>query len=225
MINLFTSYFKSDSILRDFELRYCLLKNSLNPFINKIFVLNEDIHISEKNDKIINIYSTRPSYVDFINLINLNSNSDDINIISNSDIYFDKSLSLINKIDMDNTCISLTRWDVNEDNINIFFNRIDSQDCWIFKGKIKESLINISNFYLGVPGCDNAFMFNLFKCEYWSINPSLDIKSFHVHNSKIRTSTKQNKIKNDYMYLDFCDIDQITKSKKRKNFYTKQIKK
>jgi hypothetical protein len=127
---------------------FCLLKNCLNRLIDKIYVFNENTYNYETNSKIENIsIMTRPTYEDFIEFINLNTNENDINIIANSDIYFNETLSIINQINMDNTCISLTRWDINEDWNKIFFNRSDSQDCWIFKGKIKDELKSMSNFY------------------------------------------------------------------------------
>jgi hypothetical protein len=53
---------------------------------------------------------------------------------------------------------------------------------WIFKGKIKQSLR--ANFPLGVPRCDNRFMYELETAGYKVSNPSFSIKAYHMHNGQ-----------------------------------------
>ena len=92
-------------------------------------------------------------------------------------------------------CISLTRWETSP---NLFFlNRRDSQDCWIFKGKINHIQ---SDFFTGIPGCDNAIADRIARAGYDIINPSRTIKSYHVHKSSERNYGNQ-KVPMPYKFL------------------------
>ena len=46
-INLITQYFPSENKVRFKENLYCLHKNISNPYINKIYLLNEKIYTNE----------------------------------------------------------------------------------------------------------------------------------------------------------------------------------
>ena len=49
--------------------------------------------------------------------------------------------------------------------------RTDSQDAWIFQTPMDTSVIKESNFYLGIPRCDNRIAYILFNNNYTVINP------------------------------------------------------
>ena len=70
----------------------------------------------------------RPTYQDFINYINANSNPDDIHIIANTDIYFDKNIEVLKLINLKDTCLALSRWDTADTIKPKLYNRNDSQD-------------------------------------------------------------------------------------------------
>jgi len=122
--------------------------------------------------------------LDFINKEDYFRNS--YNIISNSDIYFDKTLSLLKTIDFESkkTCLALSRHEVDKEIIikeplkN--FSK-DSQDAWIFKGHAKIKDLKILNFKFGVPGCDNKFAYVLSNNNYKILNICHDVKIYHYH--------------------------------------------
>lgn len=189
MTNLFYNYYKSENIDRQKELDFCLQKNINNNLINKIYIFSSK-KVENVSNKCQIINFERPTFLDLFKFINTVTNNDDINIIINSDIYLDETLNLIKNIN--NKILCLTRYDVLSNNKIQFFNSTCSQDTWIFKGKIKE--INEANFTQGIAGCDNVIAHLFEKHGYEVINPSLTIKTYHLHNSDCRTYIKDGKV-------------------------------
>ena len=91
------------------------------------------------------------------------SSEEDINIISNSDIYFDESLSKLKYIKWDaGIALACSRWDVYDGTYKVY-PTCDSQDFWIFKGSIKGMY---SAFPLGKPGSDNRIAWEINEAGY-----------------------------------------------------------
>jgi len=176
-INLVIQYFKyktDDEVFnqnRQTEIDYCLKKNVENNLIDKIHILTEEyLNIDfVSNEKIIQIViNKRLEYNDVFEYYNENL-SNEICILSNADIYFDNSLSLLNYINFDlNVILCLNRYeDDNDNDLKLMYGKEKkpykslewAQDVWIWKRKNLK--INNSNFWLGIPGCDNhiAFLF------------------------------------------------------------------
>ena len=180
-IHLYTTFYPEKTPDRLRELQASLKKNSDNSSINTITVFNEGGDLSSFKSSKLQIISIeqRPTYQDFINYINANSNTDDIHIIANTDIYFDKNIEVLKHINLKDTCLALSRWDTADTIKPKLYNHNDSQDVWVFKGPIKENLSAI--FPLGVPRCDNRLLYELEKAEYMVLNPAFSIKSYHIH--------------------------------------------
>ena len=202
MINLFISYFTHPNSRRQAEIDQCLLFNLNNNYIDKIYCiidncdnLNDKIFTNPKIEKYFIL--ERPTYNTFFELANKVNKPNDISIISNSDIYFDETLTKLPIIMTFNRALALTRWNVNLDRID-FFNRDDSQDCWIFKGQIKEI---DGSFQLGRAGCDNRIAYEIKKAGYEILNPSRTIKAYHLHSSNIRDYIPKNAIQPPYLKL------------------------
>ena len=178
---LYTTYYKEDNNYRRNELLTCLKINISNTAISKIIVFNEGDSIAHlAPGKIEEVFiGKRPTYQDFINYINANSNTDDIHIIANTDIYFDKNIEVLKLINLKNTCLALSRWDTADTIKPRLYNHNDSQDVWVFKGPVKQQLK--ANFPLGVPRCDNRLMYQLQEAGYKVLNPAFSIKVFHIH--------------------------------------------
>jgi len=188
LINLFTTYYNPKNIDREKELNSCIYINCKNDLISKVYLLSQ-IHKRDylNDNKIIPIeIFERPKFIDLFNIINRVSSENDINIIANTDIYFDDSLSLLKNIELYNTCFALTRWDVWRDGRARLTELDDSQDCWIFKGKIKDI---IGNYSIGVPGCDNRLAHEITESGYYLLNPSISIKTYHLHISSFRPNS------------------------------------
>ena len=180
-IYLYTTFYKEQNNLRKQELLSCFQNNLSNKAISKIIVFNEGESIAYlEPTKIEEVFiDKRPTYQDFINYINTNSSPDDIHIITNTDIYFDKNIEVLKLINLNNTCFALSRWDTTESRKPKLYKYNDSQDVWIFKGPIKNNLK--ANFPLGVPRCDNRLLYELQKASYTVLNTAYSIKSFHLH--------------------------------------------
>jgi hypothetical protein len=164
------------------------MKNLNNHLIDEIcLIVDPETKVEDKffkhNKVTIAILKERPRYNDFFLIVNTHSKPEDINIISNSDIFFNDSLKLIYGIQK-NQCYALCRWNIDLDNNIAFFDRRDSQDAWIFKGHISPTID--AGFTLGKPGCDNRIAHEIQKAGYLVSNPSLSIQAIHMHNSNVR---------------------------------------
>jgi hypothetical protein len=186
MIRLFYNYYEDKNKTRKKEVDFCLQKNLENPYINVII-----IETAEK-----------PTYNMFFEKINDITKDDDINIICNSDIFFDDTINLINNMKQKEV-YALSRWDwINENNIKLF-NRQDSQDTWIIKGKAENI---VGNFTLGKRGCDNRIAYEFKNAGYKISNPSLSIKTYHVHNSGIRNYTHHDSVPEPYLLVELSKL-------------------
>jgi hypothetical protein len=188
MFNLFITYYKDQNPRRQKELDFCLMHNLKNPLLNTI--------VFERQDRL--------PFSFYFGKINKISSNDDINIIANSDIYFDDTLKLAENINANN-CYALSRWDDTPDGKSNFFHREDSQDVWIFKGKIKNNLFG--DFLLGLCGCDNRLAFEISKAGYKISNPGLSIRAHHYHMSHIRNYIMRDKryiVPGPYMKVEPC---------------------
>ena len=180
-IYLYTTFYNEKNINRRSELEEAIRINSNLLAISKIIVFNEGdsiAYLAPGNIEEVFI-DKRPTYQDFINYINFNSNPDDIHIIANTDIYFDKNIEVLKHINLKDTCLALSRWDTADTIKPKLYNHNDSQDVWVFKGPVKPELK--ANFPLGVPRCDNRLMYQLQETGYEVLNPAFSIKSYHIH--------------------------------------------
>lgn len=181
-MKLFINYFIDGDQKRHEEILTCLRKNSENSYITKIYCVSDvpcDIPDYNKLEQII--IHERPTYNVFFELINSLSPYNDICILANSDIYFDSTLQEVNRMET-NEVYALCRWEDKPEGIS-FLNRWDSQDAWIFKGNIRKM---DADFTQGLPGSDNAIADRLSRAGYIVRNPSLTVKTYHLHNSGIR---------------------------------------
>jgi hypothetical protein len=168
--NLYVNYFSHSNPARKKELDHCLKANITNPLLNVIVLEGEK----------------RLKYSEYFNIIRRYTSFDDINIIANLDIYFDQDSLLLCSNMSQNDFYTLCRWDVKSDGTIIFWDRPDSQDVWIMKGAPRGIY---GEFELGKLGCDNRLVHEAKQVGYNVKNPSLSIRTFHLHNSNIRNYT------------------------------------
>ena len=120
-------------------------------------------------------------------------------IISNADIYFNETLAILEKYDLSNIFIALTRWDLKKDNSeSLFYATWDaakqqyiclngqcfSQDTWIFKTPLPKFKDN--SMKLGMLHFDPRLAYQAKQAGLEVINPCLTIKCHHLHLSEIR---------------------------------------
>jgi hypothetical protein len=202
------------------EYLYCIKKNLAHKLIDKIHI----IYDTTKDDKTNNLLKqlkkfnkkVKISYVKkwqtykmCIDLANKLYPKKAI-IISNADIYFDKTLNLLKNYDLNNKLLSLTRWNQSkEGNITLCKSSegivsIWSNDAWIYKNPIKSFK---SNIRIGTPGCDSAINYYANKAGIKVINPCLSIKCIHVHNSNVHNHSEKDRNKGPYLYIKATKLE------------------
>lgn len=193
--NLFVNYYIDKNKDRQEELNSCIIKN-IDVFDSIIVVSSKkdaDLLMSkvdkDKKAKVVKVEcEVRPSFSDYFVLISVFNAKENLNVIANLDIIFEKEMLIAAedyvKSEKTLNCLALTRWDIKPSGEAEFYNHADSQDVWIFQGDV--DTIAEADFPLGKPGCDNKIAFLLEKAGYNVLNPSLTIKTFHKHLVEVR---------------------------------------
>jgi hypothetical protein len=181
MIRLFFNYYEDKNQARKKEIDFCLRMNMENKHIQTVIVETPG----------------KPTYDYFFRRINSITGPDDVNIICNSDIFFDDTIMLAERI-QHKEFFALQRWEWLSANTIQFQERPDSQDTWIVRGKVENVR---GDFTLGIRGCDNRIVYEFLNSGYKVSNPSRSIKSYHVHNSGIRNYTTQDVVPGPYHTL------------------------
>jgi hypothetical protein len=181
MIRLFFNYYEDKNLLRKKEIDECLKNNQANPLLTVITFTSQ----------------SKPKYDLFFQKINEITGPEDINIICNSDIYFDNTIELANKI-QHKQVYALSRWDVIHPWKIVHFDRQDSQDTWVVRGRVDGVF---GDFTLGIRGCDNRIAYEFNKAGYTVSNPSKSIKSYHLHKSNIRNYIMSDVVPQPYLTI------------------------
>lgn len=195
MINLFFPYYKCGDLDRQEEIDFCLQKNIENSLIDKLIILIDDGSLPPfSSDKItvINL-DKRPTYKKWIDLTK-ELRLSGITALCNSDIYFDDSVEVFDKVlDQSNKFVALSRWELIGGATSLHPNPHWSQDVWAMNcdNYLSTELLHQLDFPMGVPRCDNkvAYLFGIYGWEIF--NPCKQLKSFHVHETEMRTYHKK----------------------------------
>ncbi len=196
---LYIGDYRCDLIKRRMEVRSVININKRNKFIDKIVILWENWNSYKDLDEYkylidpkIDIFNWngRQTYLDFYNH-SLKYFPNDIIIISNSDIIFDKTINRISECNFQSRRVyALTRYDIikQQDSLNTsirsipFQGKIDenwSFDVYIFKHPLEINSNDI-NIEIGMVGCDTYFIKKLIIDNLIEvIDPMLDIRCWH----------------------------------------------
>lgn len=210
MIRLFTVWYEAGNAARQAELLECLQRNLSNPFLGQLLLWK---HLatapSPKPDaKLIERTESRPpTFDDFFDWANAVCTPGDVAVIANTDVWFDDSAALAEKIAA-NQFFALVRW---ESDGQIFSSpdgkpRPDSQDAWIFRTPIRPPKVG---FGLGVPRNDNALAYLLWRHGFDLRNPGKSIHIHHLHSSGVRPAiakTKKYFIPPPWLHMDATEI-------------------
>jgi hypothetical protein len=160
-----------------------MLRNLECDSIGGVFILDEgsdNLAIGHPRLTIQRVRA-RPTYADFFAWINDISGDDDVSIVANADIWFDRQLELFNRWSLPtNVALALSRWKISDSDGAKFYPRNDSQDSWVFRGHVRPVR---SDYAVGVPRCDNRLVSELRNAGYEVLNPSYSLRSFHVHSA------------------------------------------
>lgn len=200
LFNLMTTFYNEPSNARLLEFKRCFQENIKNKFIKKIYVFYEkpkgklEEFLLHPKIEIVPIDS-RPTYKLYFDYANMYLKNELI-IICNTDIFFDKTLQHLLNFNFNNRVIVLTRYNIPEYKGN-WKRHPKSHDSWIFKTPFKDIGAYIN---LGIPGCENEILKLFKKNKIEILNPSLTIKSWHVHLDDNRTYF-QNAYKGTYTII------------------------
>jgi len=207
-IILITSYFNSPHDQRQREIDECLVRNVKNPWIDKIYLLNDryyplDFILDHKNkiEQVVMVEGYKKNrllYSSAIHFANTHLSGKDICILSNLDIYFDDSLNMLRAYNLDRKFLALSRYEN-----NILVDEKDSQDTWIFQCPFLTEMMDHRDleFGFGVPGCDNRIARIALDHGYNVVNPSRTIRTHHLHESKHRTYSGADRIHGEYHFI------------------------
>jgi hypothetical protein len=182
LIRLFSTSFHSADAARFAEYTDALRRNCECRAIDEICLFREDDGSPPVSCAKIRMRraAARPLYADYFAWINEIAGADDVSIIANADIYFDNQLELFRSWSLPaNTVFMLAPWDVDDSGRSSLRYRNDSQDTWIFRGKVRQSLEG--SYPSGVPRCDNRLAYDLANAGYEVQNPSFSLRSHHLH--------------------------------------------
>jgi hypothetical protein len=188
---LFCQFFKSTPEVESHNI-YCLYKNLNNQFIDQVVLFVEKdsgfLNIFDKKLHIKEIES-RLSYEIWYEYA-LKEYPDAIKVLSNSDIFFDETISKLKKTSKwnDDILYCSSRKDITKDGLlldsrecydkkspQIIFEL--SQDCWIFKNKLKKF---DKNYFLGYFNCDSKLRLSAASNEIKMVNLYEHINCIHV---------------------------------------------
>lgn len=106
-------------------------------------------------------------------------------VLANADIYFDETLERVAgaAVDLELKVLALSKWKRVGESLSLSL-RTDSQDSWIFRPPLNDSLVAASGFYLGAARCDNRVACLLAQAGYEVSNPVFAIRSIEIHTSE-----------------------------------------
>jgi len=215
---LIQQYFRHPTARRSREIRLCLEKNVECPWIDHILLLNEVEYTDlPGSDKIVQVVlGKRLTYYDVFVAIKERVPAGAFAIFSNSDIWFNDTLSYLWKISLaeNRLFLALLRWeDVPNGAPHIFGPRADSQDTWILAS---DTLANFTptveelGFPFGQSGCDNVITIVMLKHKFLVVNPAYSIKTMHLHNSNIRNYEPKDVLyRPAFLYIDPTPIQSM----------------
>lgn len=186
-VALFVSYYEQNHPQRQRELRRVMEANIGCSSIDVIYNLGTPW----ENPKVVNLEGyDRPTYADFIK--EMQTKEHDFYILANSDIYFTNEIESIKDIQLNGKVMCLSRWDVMTNGYAKLFNYEWSQDTWVFKGK--PPMMTSLDFTMGFPACDNRFAYEIAQVGLLPINPSLSVKTYHLHQTNKRSYSEKDRL-------------------------------
>jgi hypothetical protein len=216
-IYLIYQYYLPSSKERIKEVQEALRRNIDNPYISKIYILNERHYTDEEfglknhTDKIVQIITgVRMMFKDVFMCVEKYKLKGYI-ITSNSDIFFDDSISKLHYTDLSvsQKLISLLRWEYCGEKelkkCKLYGPSNCSQDSWIFHSNFNlniDSDNKLFDIYFGQPGCDNKVLYNLIKCGFLINNNPIMFKSYHCHDNSNRQPYKLPRIYGPYAFVN-----------------------
>ncbi len=220
-IYLITQYFIPLNQNRKKEIITCLKKNIELNIFKKIYLINEkrytkdEMGLNENEmDHIQQIVFDKGERMKFMHCLGVikKMNINSYFVIANSDIFFDNSLINVRKtsLSQEKSLYALLRFEFNDEKLENckLYNSVYcscSQDTWILHSKFVLNLNSYQilkcNFYLGSPGCDNAFAYLFNQFGYKIYNEPYIIRTYHYHRKKNRSQYTASRVDLPYLFI------------------------
>jgi hypothetical protein len=164
MVHLFLKTYRDPSPERNAEMARAVSRNKYCRHIDRVVQIAEPAKITVR--VLLKMVRHQVGWADVV-------------IIANGDIYFDDTAVLLNHIGYDE-CFALSRY---EEDGQLCENPQGSQSSWVFRGPPPDVPADFGPYE---PGADHRFNYLLQQAGYAIYNPSLSIKSHHLHASQVR---------------------------------------
>lgn len=191
MRRLILNWYEAQTPQRRLENEFCLYKNLNSGLFGSFFFwCRSPLPAWVKTDKRVQVLEST-AYPTFKDLIINGFDIRSLNVLCNTDIYFDNTLLLADNYHPGQVaCIS--RWERHHRKWSLYQNHKVSQDTWIFKGRPTNEFSSKLNFRIGTLGCDNRIVHEVLAQGWQAINPALSIRTYHVHFSQQRYMSRSN---------------------------------
>jgi len=194
---LVTPHYGDPAPARRAEFVECLRCNLANALFDEIHVLLEDDARPELDDAKLRLVplGRRATYADLFAHANSQLAGRRV-VVANADIFFGGDLARLAVLDLRDTFLCVSRWDVQRDGSTRFFEHGESQDAWIFDTPIRRFPCA---FPLGVPGCDNRLAWEAARAGLRVENPGRSLRAYHLHLSGVRRYGHVHRIHGDVL--------------------------
>lgn len=205
-------YYQTSSAERQAELDACIKANSNASFVDRAILLCEGAEpgyfLPNKVETVL--VQERLSFGEVFDCIGLlDFGSEWIVVLSNTDIFLDKSLVPICSSLRLNDIVCLSR---HEFGIGLSMANIPetSQDTWIFSASICRNLSSKTRHIpLGIPRCDVAFAAEMVSNGYNVWNPCINTHTYHNHATNERSYVNTQHVDKPYAYPRECTKEQF----------------
>lgn len=210
---LFTTYYVPNSEQRKAEYDFCIEKNKVASF-DQIFIFVENERDREAAEKfgveVISLYpEKRPTFEDYFEFILSDKKFEDsINIVANTDIFFLNMQQIhgnLHRLRKGEQCFALSRWDYHHNAPSNLYDRVDSQDTWVFNGYEKLDKVQNIDFPMGVAGCLSGDTIVQYKRGNRKSGKPIKLKDLYKKFNNINTSKPF--VKSTETYIQSCNTE------------------
>lgn len=204
-MNLYLDYWVPDSnkpnaIMRVEEIKYAISSNVGRSWVTRVMFLTQEAQAAKAfvadlapalAEKVsIHSVANRPTFQQFFDLANKNTDSTAVHVLLNNDIVLTESFSKLSTMLQTHDFFCITRYILVEPCSQLW--QLDphkeySQDVWSWQGQNK---ITNANFEMGQIRCDHCLAYTAATAGYLVSNPALTLQARHMHMSNYRTYSK-----------------------------------
>lgn len=204
-IHLVTQFYVPKTGERYEEVKEALRRNVANPAIDTITLVNERLYTEEE----LGVASSKITQTVNKRRVRFNELFAPRNfgyvVVTNADIFLDETVSNVRKTDLhcSKSVFAQLRYEFRDTPLHecaLFGPRADSNDTWILHSKNPLPL-QIFNFELGQPGCDNKLNYLFDLLGYAVYNDPAFVRTYHCHRDESPRQYALKPLPPPYMYV------------------------